>query len=368
MRIQEINNRTECYIMSSFIYSDDYLKYQFGPAHPFKSIRCKKAMDILKDMGVFNDDTNIIRPSPASYEDLLLVHTREYVDYVRRKSEAGHGLLDLGDTPATKGLFEGSSSVVGGSILGAKRVIDGEDTHAFNVGGGLHHARADAASGFCVFNDIAVAARWLQKYRGIRRIAIVDIDGHHGDGTQAIFYEEPLLKISSHRIGIFPGTGYVDEAGEAAGKGYSVNIPLPGGTGDEAYLYAFKTVVPPMLEWYKPEIIFLQCGIDGHVGDPLVGLSLTTKTYEAVVASLHEVAHRLCNGRLVLFGGGGYDVETTARCWALVFAIVSGAVSSSKYASLRDIESTSDDSITISRVKDVVSQIKESIFKIHELA
>jgi acetoin utilization protein AcuC len=353
--------------MSSFIYSDDYLKYQFGPAHPFKSIRCKKAMDILKDIGAFDDKIRVVRPRPASYEDLLLVHTQEYIDYVRRKSEAGLGLLDLGDTPATKGLFEGSSSVVGGSILGARRVIDGEDTHAFNVGGGLHHARPDAASGFCVFNDIAVAARWLQKNRGIQRIAIVDIDGHHGDGTQSIFYEEPLLKISSHRIGIFPGTGYVDEIGEGTGKGYSVNIPLPGGTGDEAYLSAFKAVVPPLLKWYKPEIIFLQCGIDGHLGDPLVGLSLTTKTYEAVVTSLHELAHSLCAGKLLLFGGGGYDVETTARCWALVFAILSGAAPLSDYSSLRDKESTRDDPTTRSRVKEVVYQLRESIFKIHDL-
>jgi acetoin utilization protein AcuC len=352
---------------SSFIYSDEYLKYQFGPTHPFKPIRCKFALDILKDLGAFNNRAKVITPNPASHEDLLLVHTREYIEYVRRKSEAGYGLLDLGDTPATKGLFEGACAVVGGSILGAKRIIDGEDAHAFNVGGGLHHAKPDAASGFCVFNDIAIAARWLQK-RNVQRIAIIDIDGHHGDGTQEIFYHEPVLKISFQRIGIFPGTGYVDEVGEGAGEGYSVNIPLPGKTGDGAFLHAYEAVVPPLLKWYQPEIIFCQCGIDGHVGDPLVGLALTTKTYEAVAKSLHSLAHDLCNGRLLLFGGGGYDVKTTARCWALIFAIVSETIPPTEYSELLHKEVLQENQTSASRVRSVVEEIKGTIFKMHGLS
>jgi len=352
---------------SSFIYSEEYLKYQFGPTHPFKPIRCKMALDLLEDLGAFENRAKMITPNPAGYDDLLLVHTKEYIEYVRRKSEAGYGLLDLGDTPATKGLFEGACAVVGGSILGAKRVIDGEDSHAFNVGGGLHHAKAEAASGFCVFNDIAIAARWLMKNRKVRRIAIVDIDGHHGDGTQEIFYDEPVLKISSQRIGIFPGTGYVDEIGEGDGEGYSVNIPLPGNTGDEAYLYAYQEIVPPLLKWYRPEIVLCQCGIDGHLGDPLVGLSLTSRTYETVARSLHDLAHELCNGRLLLFGGGGYDVNATARCWALIFAVVSEAIPPSRYGELLDKEASQESQTVASRVRKVVEEIKETIFKRHGL-
>jgi len=351
---------------SSFIHSDEYLKYQFGPSHPFKSIRCKLALEILKDLGAFDDKARVITPILASYDDLLLVHAKEYVEYVRRKSDAGYGLLDLGDTPATKGLFEGACAVVGGSILGAKRVIDGEDAHAFNMGGGLHHAKPDAASGFCVFNDIAIAVRWLQKNRNVQRIAIIDIDGHHGDGTQEIFYDEPILKISSQRIGIFPGTGYVDEIGEGAGEGYSVNIPLLGNTGDAAFLYAYEEIVPPLLKWYRPEIIFCQCGIDGHLGDPLVGLALTTRTYETVARSLHNLAHDLCGGRLLLFGGGGYDVNATARCWALIFSIVSEAVLPSKYGQLLDKE-VHESQTASSRVRSVVEEIKRTIFKMHGL-
>lgn len=352
---------------SSFIYSDEYLKYQFGPTHPFQPRRCKITLDTLRDLKVFDGEAREVTPSPASQEDLLLVHSKEYIDFVRRESERGYGLLDLGDTPATKGLYEGACSVVGGSIVGARRVIDGDDAHAFNVGGGLHHAKSEAASGFCVFNDIAIAARWLQKNRNIKRIAIVDIDGHHGDGTQEILYDEPVLKISSQKIGIFPGTGYVDEVGEGLGRGYSVNIPLPANTGDMAFLYAYCEVVPPLLKWYKPEIIFCQCGIDGHAGDPLVGLALTSRTYETVVRSLHDLAHSLCDGKLLLFGGGGYDVGVTARCWALIFAVVSEAIPSSEYQRLRDKESVNEDQRSAARVKDVVDEIKGTIFKMHGL-
>ncbi len=251
--------------------------------------------------------------------------------------------------------------------MGAKRVIDGEDSHAFNLGGGLHHAKPDVASGFCVFNDIAIAARWLVKNRGIQRIAIIDIDGHHGDGTQAIFYNEPVLKISSHRIGIFPGTGYVGELGEGAGRGYSVNIPLPKKTSDDAYLYAYNEIVPPLLRWYKPEIIFLQCGIDGHLGDPLVGLSLTSRTYEAVANSIHDLANTLCNGKLLVFGGGGYDVNATARCWALIFTLISEASLHTNYSELLDNEETYDNPAIMSMVIKTVEEIKKTVFKINNL-
>jgi acetoin utilization protein AcuC len=352
---------------SSFIYSDEFLNYQFGPNHPFKPIRCKMTLELLKKLNIFDDKARIIIPQRASNEDLRLVHTQEYIDFVRRECEEGYGFLDSGDTPSTKGLFEAACAVVGGSILGAKRVADGEDSHAFNVGGGLHHAKPDAAAGFCVFNDIAIAARWLQKNKGIHRIAIVDIDGHHGDGTQAIFYNEPVLKISSQRIGIFPNTGYVREVGEGAGRGYSVNIPLPKNTGDDAYLFAYNEIVPPLLRWYKPEIILFQCGIDGHAGDPLVGLSLTSRTYEAVVNSMHDLAHALCDGRLLIFGGGGYDVNVTARCWALAFATVSQAIPRTKYSALLNDEETKNDPALMSTVRDTVEQIKETVFRMNGL-
>jgi len=352
---------------SAFIYSNDYLRYQFGPDHPFKPERSRLVLDLLEQMGIFDGVARVAEPDPATENQLLLVHTQRYLDFVRESCERGVGFLDSGDTPATQGLFEGACSVVGGSILGAELLAKKSYNHAFNPGGGLHHAKAGSASGFCVFNDIALAARWLQLKHNYERIAIVDIDGHHGDGTQELFYREPLLKISTHRIGIFPGTGYLDEVGEGEGRGYSVNIPLPGGTGDDAYIYAYDEVVPPLLEWYRPEVIIAQFGADGHIGDPLVGLALTTKTYETVAESLHGLAHRLCEGRLLLLGGGGYCLDPTVRSWALMFTVVSEAVprASPEYGKLLDRNLPRGDPKADERVRGVVEEIKRIVFAMH---
>ena len=353
---------------SAFIYSDEYLKYQFGPHHPFTPTRYRQVLDHLERIDVFDHKAKLVSPDLATEEELLLVHTREYINFVKEKCEGGTEFLDFGDTPATRGLFEGACSIVGGSILGADLLAKGSYCHAFNIGGGLHHAKTNAASGFCVFNDIAIATRWLQTKHSLKRIAIIDIDGHHGDGTQEILYREPVLKVSSHRIGIFPGTGYVDEIGEGEGRGYSVNIPLPGGTGDEAYLYAFNEVMLPLVEWFRPEIILAQFGIDGHRSDPLVGLALTTRTYTNVAESLHRLAHRLCEGKLLLFGGGGYNIDATVRSWSLAFGIVSETLptTSLAYAQLLDKDDpTREDQRAKDRVKEVVREVKKTVFTIH---
>jgi len=354
---------------TAFIYHPDYLKYQFGPTHPFKPIREKYTLDTLRKLKVFDGKAVYYEPQPATDEDLLTVHSEEYVQFVKKMYENGHEYLDGGDTPAIRGLYEGALSVVGGSMLGAKLVMDGDVTHAFNPGGGLHHANRDAASGFCVFNDIAIAARFLQKNYGLKRIAIIDIDGHHGNGTQDIFYDEPILKISSQRVGIFPGTGYVDEMGVGAGEGYSVNIPLSRGTGDDDYLYAFNEIVPPLIEAYRPEIIINQFGVDGHYEDPLVGLALTTKTYEEVAKAVHNLAHKYSDGRLLLLGGGGYNIHNTTRCWAIMFVTVSEALpeeSRNEYLQLFDEEKSASHRVS-DEVKETVEEIKKKIFPLHGL-
>ncbi len=355
---------------SAFIYHDEFLKYQFGPDHPFQPIRDKHALDILKRLEIFGGKAQIYEPERATLDELRLVHTEKYIHYVEEMCKGGSGLLDSGDTPAAKGLFEGALRVVGGSILGAKLILEGKVDHAFNPGGGLHHAKAGRASGFCVFNDIAVTVRYLQRNCGIKRIAVVDVDGHHGDGTQQIFYDEPILKISSHRIGIFPGTGYVEEMGVGEGRGYSVNIPLQGGTGDEAYLYAFHEIVPPLLKSYRPEIIINQFGIDGHYQDPLVGLSLTTKTYEKVAETMHSLAHELCSGKLLVLGGGGYDIENTAKCWAIMFATICGCLNQkhlSDYRNLFDNSTSQEDEYATEAAKKTVERIKKTIFPLHHI-
>jgi acetoin utilization protein AcuC len=356
--------------VTAFLYQDDYLKYQFGPSHPFKPIREKDTLDLLRELGVFNGKAEHRLPLPAAKDDLLSVHTREYVEYVQRMCAEGRGYLDYGDTPAAHGLYEGSLAVVGGSLLGAKLIMEGEVDHAFNPGGGLHHARADRASGFCVFNDIAVAIRFLQRRYGLKRIAVIDIDGHHGDGTQDIFYEEPILTISTHRRGIFPGTGYIDEVGKGAGHGFAVNIPLPEATFHDAYLYAFQEVVPPLVKAYDPELIISQFGVDGHYLDPLVGLALTTATYAEVSQILHDLAHRYAKGRLLVVGGGGYNQRTVAKCWTIMFATISHALpeeSRRKYEELFDSEVRFRDERVLDQVKDTVQRLKDVVFPLHGL-
>ncbi|MHC1579291.1 MAG: arginase family protein, partial [Candidatus Alkanophagales archaeon] len=186
--------------VTAFIYSDEYLKYDFGPFHPFRPDREKRTLELLRRLGVIDGvRARVYEARAATEEELMLVHDPEYIRFVKEKSEQGYGLLDYGDTPATRGIYEGAAARAGGSLLGADLIMRGEVAHAFNPGGGLHHARRNSAAGFCVFNDVALAARHLQRKYGLERIAIVDIDGHHGDGTQEIFNREKVLTISFHR-------------------------------------------------------------------------------------------------------------------------------------------------------------------------
>ncbi|RLI30604.1 acetoin utilization protein AcuC [Candidatus Bathyarchaeota archaeon] len=356
--------------LTGFVYHEAYEKYFFGEEHPFKPIRGKLTLEILKQLNVFNSKAKIFEARPASIEELQLVHTKAYIEYVKRRCDADLGYLDYGDTPARRGVFEGACWRVGGTIRAAELVMEEVVSHAFNPGGGLHHAKENSAAGFCVFNDIAVATRFLQKKFNVKRVAIVDVDGHHADGTQQIFYNEPILTISTHRYdGIFyPGTGKIDEVGIGEGYGYSVNIPLPIGVDDETYLYCFREVVEPLIRAYKPEVIISQFGVDGHYQDPLVGLALTTKTYIEVAKSLHNLAHQFSNGKLIIAGGGGYDVKNTARCWALMFITIAEVeVKNEEYDKLKDKVKFKKDEKKFLLIKRVVEELKRKIFPIHRL-
>ncbi len=358
--------------VTGFIYHDEYLKYQFGPFHPFKSIKYKLTRDLVNELGMFDGKAKCFTPEPASEETLQLVHTRQYISFVQEMSAKGSGYLDYGDTPAVKGIYETSCFKVGGSVLGADLIMREQVQHAFNVGGGMHHAKPGNAAGFCIFNDVAIAARHLQKRWGLQRIVILDIDGHHADGTQDVFYRDSVLTISLHREGIafYPGTGFINEIGEDAGKGYSVNIPLPPGTPDDVYLWAFNEVVPPLIRRYRPEILLNQFGVDGHYADPLVGLALTTKTYAAVASTMHQLAHEVCNGRYLIVGGGGYDPNNSSRCWTIMFATVSEALpekSKNDYAPLFDKNQPTSNDRASGEVKETVEKLKKLIFPFHGL-
>ena len=263
----------------------------------------------------------------ATEEEILLFHDQDYVRLVKRSSEKGVGLLDMGDTPAFKGCYEATSLVVGASLQACDLIMNGQYMHAFNPSGGLHHAHPDRASGFCIFNDPAISIAYLKRKYDLKRLIYLDIDAHHGDGVMYGFYDDPaVLDIDFHENGryIFPGTGYPDETGRGPANGLKVNIPLLPGSGDEAFLQGFESIVPALVRKYHPEAILVQCGADGHDGDLLAHLRLTTHTYQEVVDTMHELAHEMCRGRLLLFGGGGYTLANVPRVWTVAFATLAG--------------------------------------------
>lgn len=349
----------------AFLYNEDFLKYYFGENHPFQPYREKATLELLEKLGIFGDKAIVHKTYPASIEDLLMVHSKEHIDFVRRRCESGYGLLDRGDTPATKTLLEGALAAVGATIDGAEGIMNGKFLHAFNPAGGLHHARSECSSGFCVFNDIAVAVRALQRRFKKERIAIIDIDGHHGDGTQSVFYNEKVLTISLHHfsLGFFPGSGGTREIGEGYGKGYAINVPLPFRTGDRTYLKAYNEVVITALKEYRPDFIIHQFGVDAHFLDPLVGLGLTTRAYEQIANVTHKAAHELCNGHYLVVGGGGYNIETVPRCWAIMFCTVSGVYpkESAAWDALHDKESPPEPEGVAEEVERTISRIKAEI-------
>ncbi len=285
------------------------------------------ARETLAELGFFPDYLRTYRQEPAGDDDLLLVHDQAYIDFVKRMDEAGSGYLDYGDTPAYRGVLRRARLAVGGTLLAARLVANGSVQHAFNPGGGLHHARRDRAGGFCVFNDVAVAVRVLQKEYGVRRIAILDCDGHHGDGTESVFYDEPVLTVSLHRYDgrFYPRSGTLEETGRGAGEGYNLNLPLPKAAGDGAFFVALGEAALPRLQAFHPELLFVQAGADGHHGDTLVRLGLSLAAYARLGDAVHSLAHELCAGRLVLVAGGGYKPESVARCWAVFLAAIAGA-------------------------------------------
>ena len=308
----------------AYVYSDELLKYDFGPGHPLKPIRLKLTYELSQAKGLFDhQNIMIIPPRLASDEEVKLFHTPEYVDIVRKLSKVGHGLLDYGDTPAFKGVYEASATVVGASLDAVDAVMNGQADHGINISGGLHHAHEDKASGFCVFNDPAVSIAYLKSKYHLQRIMYLDIDAHHGDGVMFGFYADPgVLDVDFHEDGryLFPGTGFPFESGEKEGEGFKVNVPVLPQTGDEPYLTGFKEIVPSLVRAYRPEFILVQCGADSHTDDLLAHLQLTTRTYEEIITTMHKLAHEVASGRLVAFGGGGYNPINVARCWTVVAA------------------------------------------------
>ncbi len=281
--------------------------------------------ELCQVLGIL-ESPNILEPefSPATEDQVRLVHTQSYIDQVRKLSQKdNYSVLDMGDTSAFPGAYEVTCLAVGATLACVDYVMKGKASIGWNPAGGLHHARPGSAAGFCIFNDVAIACRHLQKQYGLERILYIDIDVHHGDGVQEIFYNESgVLTLSIHETGrtLYPGTGFPEELGEGEGEGYSVNVPLPPYTTDEFYLQAFEAIVPPIIETYQPEAIVMQSGVDTHFQDQLGHLRLTTETYTKVAARVAELTNHYTGGRLITVGGGGYSYLSVPRCWTLMFS------------------------------------------------
>jgi acetoin utilization protein AcuC len=311
---------------TALIHSDAYTRFDYGPEHPLRMERLGLTWRLMEAYGLTAlPGVTLREPDPAAERDLLRFHTEEYLA-VLQAANTGHASpavicrygLGPGDNPVFPGLWEVACLAAGGSLLAARLVAEGEVDRAFHFAGGLHHAMPDRASGFCYVNDAVLAILHLRS-RGLR-VAYVDIDAHHGDGVQAAFYTDPdVLTISTHERGdrLFPGTGFVDELGEGAGRGYSVNLPLDVLSDSAIYLPAFDAVVPPLVRAFRPDVVVTQLGIDSHRSDPLTHLALDVQGFAQAVRRLVGLAPRL-----VALGGGGYDLGNVARAWTAAWAIM----------------------------------------------
>src|SRR5882724_11199320 len=313
---------------AGIVWDEGYLAYDFGD-HPLNPMRLDLTIRLARELGVL-DEVTMVAPRPADEAQLLTVHDADYLDAVRRASTDptfdGYG-LGTTDDPVFPGMFEASALVAGGSALAARTLWDGEVEHAVNIAGGLHHAMRDHASGFCVFNDVALGIRTLLS-SGAQRIAYVDVDVHHGDGVQAAFYDDPrvlTISLHEHPATLFPGTGLASEIGSGQGRGYAVNVALPAFTGDAGWLRAFDAVVPPLLRAFGPEVLVSQHGCDSHRLDPLANLELSVDAQRRAHLMVHDLAHEVAGGKWLLTGGGGYQlVQVVPRSWTHLLAVASG--------------------------------------------
>jgi acetoin utilization protein AcuC len=310
---------------AAFVYSDALTRHVLSDNHPLKAVRLRYTYELLAAYGVFEStDAMLLEPRPATEAELLRSHTQPYLECVQRLSRGDYSGdpaafgFGPGDNPIYEGMYEASALSTGASLRAAEVLLSGEADRAFSISGGLHHAMPGNASGFCVFNDPVVAIEELLLHG--MKVAYVDIDCHHGDGVQHAFYDtDAVLTISVHESGayLFPGTGFTQETGTGKGRGYSVNLPLYPYTMDEVYLRAFREVVPPLLEAYKPDVIVTQLGIDSHFRDPITHMALTVQGIGQAVSSFAGAAPKW-----LALGGGGYDLQAVARAWTTAYSLM----------------------------------------------
>jgi acetoin utilization protein AcuC len=373
---------------TALVHSEDWRRFDYGAEHPLRMERLGLTWRLMEAYGLTTlKDAPVHRPEAAPEAAIARYHHPEYIEMLKACNDGMHpraaALFGLGpgDNPIFRGVWDCARLVAGGSLLAADLIARGEVDRVFHFAGGLHHAADQRASGFCYVNDAVLAIMRLRE-RGLR-VAYVDIDAHHGDGVQAAFYRDPnVLTISTHERGerLFPGTGFVSEAGEGAGVGYSVNLPLEAYTDTAAYLPAFEEVVPPLLHAFRPDVVVAQLGVDAHRTDPLTHLQLDIQGFARVVQRIAELSPQL-----LALGGGGYDLQNVARGWTAAWAVINGiALPNELPASYASDASAAgfrtkhlyDDPIAIPEevqvaVRDYVSRqvsgVRETIFRHHGL-
>ncbi len=306
------------------VFTPRYLDHKTGLGHPESPARLRVIMRKLNESALFETGKcSLVKPNVANIKDVELVHEIDYIQLVQRVCASGGGLLDLGDTVVSSESFEVALLAVGGAMKAVDLVMAGKFRNAFAlVRPPGHHAGPDYALGFCVFNNTAIAAAHLLRHFNLERILVLDVDAHHGNGTQEIFYDSGnVLYVSLHQDPIeFPGTGFVDEVGEGKGLGYTVNIPFPFRINDQIYFKAFNQIVVPIIQQYKPQFILVSAGFDNHYTDPVASLSLSASSYGKIFGKIMELASNFCAGKLVAILEGGYSLRFLGRMAVSVIA------------------------------------------------
>ncbi|WLP91085.1 acetoin utilization protein AcuC [Gordonia sp. NB41Y] len=319
---------------AAVIWSEDFLSYRWAHSHPMNPVRLALTMTLAQSLGIL-DDVDLTPPLQIDDDALTVVHSRDYIDAVRA---VGSGMASLSgpllerlfglgdsDNPVFDGMHEAARLLVGGTLAAAQAVHSGSVRRAVNIGGGMHHAMKSRAAGFCIYNDCAVAIRWLLE-QGYDRIAYIDIDAHHGDGVQVEFAADPrVLTVSLHQhpATLWPGTGWPTEVGDGDAQGTAVNLPFMPDTSDRMWLRGFHAVVPSVIAAFRPQILISQCGADSHRADPLTDLSLTVDGQREAMIAMRELAEKHCEGRWIVVGGGGYGVvNVVPRSWSHMIGVV----------------------------------------------
>lgn len=320
-------------LSTGYVYSEDLLQYRFSNEHPFNQMRLKLTTELLKDANFLKDE-HIVIPRIATDEELALIHQYDYIQAIRH---ASHGILSEheakkyglngDDTLQFKHMHRHSARIVGGALNLVDCIMDGTFINGCHLGGGLHHALPGRANGFCIYNDVAITAKYLvEKYH--QRVMVIDTDAHHGDGTQWSFYtDNRIMTYSIHETGkfLFPGSGHYTERGEDIGYGYTVNVPLEPYTEDASYLEVFKETVEPLVAAFKPDIILSVHGLDIHYRGPLTHMNCTLNSLYSIPYIIQDLAKRYCNHKVLMFGGGGYNIwRVVPRAWSHVFLSLIG--------------------------------------------